>query len=275
MDKSILPICFAIAGLVGCLAADLRVERHGPGIAKRLCAHRGLSAALPENSLPAFGAAVAAGAAEIEFDLWWTKDGEIVSLHDATLGRVSNGSGAVYEKTFAELKDLDFGIRRGEHFKGLRIVRFEDILRQFAGRTIMNIHLKTTDGHWQDEHLAKVLELIDRYGVRRSVYFMTEWFALQEQLARAAPDIPRCMGHSGTNANDEIVDNAVKYGCRMVQLFKPYFTGRTFERAHAAGLRCNVYWADDPEEAKRLFEMGADTVLTNDYLPVSAATGVK
>jgi glycerophosphoryl diester phosphodiesterase len=45
--------------------------------------------------MPAFGAAIALGAQEIEFDLWSTRDGEIISLHDATLDRVSNGHGKV------------------------------------------------------------------------------------------------------------------------------------------------------------------------------------
>ena len=41
----------------------------------RVCAHRGFNTIAPENSLPAYGAAVAMGAEEIEFDLWFTKDG--------------------------------------------------------------------------------------------------------------------------------------------------------------------------------------------------------
>ena len=44
---------------------------------------------------------------------------------------------------------------------------------------------------------------------------------------------------------------------------------------HAAGLRCNVFYADDPEEAKRYLDMGIDTILTNDYLPIATATGLK
>ena len=52
-----------------------------------LCAHRGFSSVAPENSMPAFGAAVALGAEEIEFDLWSTKDGVLVSCHDETLER--------------------------------------------------------------------------------------------------------------------------------------------------------------------------------------------
>lgn len=55
----------------------------------RVCAHRGFPAIAPENSMPAYGAAVALGVDEIEFDLWPTKDGEIVSIHDDTLDRVS------------------------------------------------------------------------------------------------------------------------------------------------------------------------------------------
>ena len=39
--------------------------------------------------------------------------------------------------------------------------------------------------------------------------------------------------------------------------------------AHKNGIRCNVFWADDIEEAKRYLEMGIDTVLTNDYNRIS------
>ncbi|MBR5011053.1 MAG: hypothetical protein IKY12_00690, partial [Clostridia bacterium] len=82
----------------------------------RVCAHRGFKTIAPENSMPAFGAAVAMGAEEIEFDLWYTKDGEIVSIHDSTLDRVSNGTGKVTEHTYAELLELDFGSKYGERF---------------------------------------------------------------------------------------------------------------------------------------------------------------
>ena len=243
--------------------------------AKRLCAHRGFSTVAPENSLAAFGSAVALGASEIEFDLWWTKDGEIVSIHDATLDRVSDGHGKVYEKTFAELQAYDFGAKHGKHFAGLRILRFEDILRKLSCHTLMNIHVKSlTDTPWDEALLKKMVDLIDAYDARKHVYFMTANEKLQDQLARLAPDIPRCMGHDGRQP-DKIVERALAHGCRMVQLFKPYFDQATVDRAHAAGLRCNVFFADDPQEAKRYLDMGIDTILTNDYLPISSATGLK
>ena len=109
----------------------------------RVCAHRGFNSVAPENSMPAFGAAVAMGAEEIEFDLWYTKDGELVSIHDATLDRVSDGTGKVYEHTYDELKTLDFGTKHGERFAGLRILKFEEILKKLACHVIMNVHIKT------------------------------------------------------------------------------------------------------------------------------------
>ena len=244
--------------------------------AKRLCAHRGFSTVAPENGMAAFGAAVALGASEIEFDLWWTKDGEIVSIHDPTLERVSDGTGKVYEHTYAELSAFDFGVKKGPNFKGTRIVKFSEILAKFSQHTIMNIHVKDIGRAWDDAILAKAIRLIDAYDARRHVYFMTACGPLQDQLARLAPDIPRCMGNSGDNkSHPDIVDQAIAHKCRMVQLFKPYFDQALIDRARAAGLRVNVFWSDDPAEAKRFLDMGVDTILTNDYQPISAATGLR
>ena len=242
---------------------------------KRLCAHRGFSTVAPENGMASFGAAVALGASEIEFDLWWTKDGEIVSIHDPTLDRVSDGKGKVYEHTYAELAALDFGVKKGPNFKGTRIVKFSEILAKFSQHTIMNIHVKDTGGEWDEAILAKAIRLIDAYDARRHVYFMTSCGPLQDQLARLAPDIPRCMGNSGDNKSyPDIVDRAIAHKCKMVQLFKPYFDQVLIDKAKAAGLRVNVFWSDDPAEAKRFLDMGIDTILTNDYQPISAATGL-
>ena len=244
--------------------------------AKRLCAHRGFSTIAPENGMAAFGAAIGLGAAEIEFDLWWTKDGEIVSTHDSTLDRVSDGKGKVYKHTYAELAALDFGMKTGPHFNGTRIVKFSEILEKFSRHTIMNIHIKGLGRKWDERHIEKVIRLIDSYGARRHVYFMTECEQLQRQLARVAPDIPRCMGNKGDNkSHPDIVDRAIAHKCRMVQLFKPHFDQELIDRAKAAGLRVNVFWSDDPEEAKRFLDMGVDTILTNDYQPVSAGTGLR
>ena len=235
----------------------------------RVCAHRGFNTIAPENSMPAFGAAIALGAEEIEFDLWPTKDGEIVSIHDATLDRVSDGTGKVYEHTLEELKKLDFGSKFGEKFKGLSIVLFEDILKKFACHTIMNIHVKPFYGKLYDtEIMKKIVALIRKYDCEKYVYFMLEPDDDITMFRNYAPDIPVCVGHD-FNRPWAIVDRAIALGAQKVQLFKPYFNQEMIDKAHENGIICNVFWSDDVEETKKFLDMGIDTILTNDYHLIS------
>ena len=237
----------------------------------RTCAHRGFNTVAPENSLPAFGAAVAMGAEEIEFDLWYTKDGEVVSMHDSHLDRVSNGSGRISDYTLAELRELDFGSKYGAQFAGMRIPTFEEILQKFSCHCVMNIHLKTKGE--KPEYLAKVVDLIRKYDCEKYVYFMAVDDLLLERLQKEYPNIPRCCG-----AGEDkwaIVDRAIRYGCQKVQLFKPYFDQAMIDKAHENGIICNVFWSDDPEETRKFLDMGIDVILTNDYNTIAQVVAKK
>ncbi len=234
----------------------------------RICAHRGFSTIAPENSMPAFGAAVALGAHEIEFDLWPTADGEIVSCHDDTLERVSTGNGKIYEHTLAELEELDFGVKFGEKFKSLKIPRFEEILKKLGGQTIMNIHIKPLGDSYNPEIMKKIVSLIRKYDCSKQVYFMIEVDSDITMFKNYAPDIKVCVGHD-YNRPWEIVDRAIALGAQKVQFFKPFYNKEMVEKAHANDIICNVFWSDDPKEAKELLEMGMDTILTNEYNLVS------
>lgn len=241
----------------------------------RICAHRGFNSVAPENSLPAYGAAVAMGAQEIEFDLWPSKDGVIVSIHDPVLDRVSDGTGNVWEYTYEELLKFDFGIKKGPKFAGMRIPTLEEILQKFAGHAIMNIHVKAAvECPVTEEMIAEIARLLKKYDCERHCYFMQGSPKALEVMRRVAPHIPRCAGHGDAKA--DIVQKAIDYGCKKVQLFKPFFSKlpedyveTTCRRAHENGIIVNVFYADDPEEAKMYLEKGADTILTNDFNLVS------
>lgn len=113
----------------------------------RICAHRGWNTVNPENSMPAYASAIALGAQEIELDLWPTLDGQIVVCHDSTVDRVTNGTGKIVELTYEQIRRLDAGAKFSQGFSGLQIPLFEDVLKQFAKRTIINIHIKSvSDG---------------------------------------------------------------------------------------------------------------------------------
>lgn len=73
------------------------------------CGHRGHSAGAPENTRAALRANRLLGGTTAEIDTVLTRDGEIVVIHDLTLDRTTNGSGAVADFTLAELRSLDAG----------------------------------------------------------------------------------------------------------------------------------------------------------------------
>ena len=249
----------------------------GPAIARtdalmpypRVCAHRGWNAVAPENSMPAFASAIALGAEEIEFDLWVTTDGVLVSTHDPVLERVSDGEGRVDTKSYAELLELDFGAKFGEKFRGLRILTFEQILEKLACHAVMNIHLKTRSDFdtWSDESILEMVRLIRKYDCEKHVYFMTGNEPMLEKLCELAPNITRCAG-AGNDAY-AIVDRAIRFGCKKLQLFNDKFDQAMIDRAHEHGIICNVCQANNQEKAQRYLDMGIDTILTNEYLLIT------
>lgn len=284
---------------------------------KCLCAHRGFNAVLPENTLPAFAAAISCGAQEIEFDLWPTSDGRLVVCHDPSVDRTSNGSGNICDMTAAEVRSCDAGIKFGEEFVGTKIPFFEEILEQFAGKVVMNIHIKSLEQPaivrelmkkrgqellqiytenkplpmplkepeavviqeledavckpYDEKVFQKILNLIDRYHCRDTVYITGEKDVLETAL-KMAPDIKRCCleGHM----NFSIVENAIKYQCSRVQFCKLMLTHAMIEKAHANGITCNLFWSDDVEEAKAFFDMGIDVILTNHYLKTAQSLDI-
>ena len=242
----------------------------------RICAHRGFNSIAPENSMPAFGAAIALGAEEIEFDLWMTKDGEIVSLHDSRIDRVSDGHGQIWDLTYEELLQYDFGIRHGEEFRGLKILKFEEILKKFAGQVIMNVHVKDIRGLTPDidEAIVKIIALIRQYDCEKYCYFMTGNVPMLQRMRELAPEIARCAG--AETMGEDLVDKALETDSCKIQLFQPHFgddpdgyVKAACEKAHANNIAVNVFWADDPALAKHYLDLGCDVILTNDYQRVS------
>ncbi len=235
----------------------------------RLCAHRGYHAMAPENTMPAFGAAVAMGAQEIEFDLWSTTDGALVTAHDRKLERVSNGTGFVDEHSLAELKALDFGVKFGEVYKDLRLPTFEEILQKFAGRVVMNIHVKIWDKDTNDRMIEQIASFIEKYDCVRHVYFMsTNTNALLEMRERL-PHAGYCQG-SG-QGHEYMIEMAIKHRFEKVQFvsWKP-MEQSMIDRCHAHGILCNYCQANDSETARKVLDMGIDCVLTDDYHTVKS-----
>ena len=249
----------------------------------RVCAHRGFNTIAPENTMPAFGAAEALGAEEIEFDLWCTKDGKIVSMHDADLSRVSDFKGYVWDYTYEELLKADFGIKFSENFRGLRIATFEEILQKFACRIIMNIHIKSKEEveadyncdsediermlEFDDEKITELLSLIDKYNAKEYVYVICGDDNFLEKLRKIDSEIFLCL--AAKFETKKMIERAKRLNCKKVQIVKEHLKPDMIEQAHKNGIKCNMFWSDEEEEAVEFLKKGIDTILTNDYLKIA------
>ena len=80
-----------------------------------------------------------------------------------------------------------------------------------------------------------------------------------------APELAICVGWDGNKEPLSMVERAIALKADKIQLFKPYFNAETVKKAHENGIICNVFYADEPDEANGYLDMGIDTVLTNDY----------
>lgn len=124
-------------------------------------AHRGGGRLRPEETLPAFENALAVGADVLEFDVHATADGVIVAMHDASVDRTTDGTGAIKAMTFAELRALDAGHQftpdggATHPYRGAGIVvpTLEEILDAFPDSYYL-IEIKQTDPPIVDGLLA-------------------------------------------------------------------------------------------------------------------------
>ncbi|GIP37785.1 hypothetical protein J31TS4_10650 [Paenibacillus sp. J31TS4] len=107
-------------------------------------AHRGYKARYPENTLLAFQKALELEVDMIEFDLRFSKDGEVVVIHDETVDRTTDGTGRVSDMTLEELKRLDAGGWFGKPFEGLKIPTLAELCELLSGypRILLNVEIK-------------------------------------------------------------------------------------------------------------------------------------
>ncbi len=163
----------------------------------RLFAHRGSSADYPENTLPAFQAAVQAGIRYLELDVWATRDGMVVVHHDENLRHTCGRFRRIVHTDYADLRRLDAGFGfspdggashpwRG---KGIAVPLLAEVLDSFP-ETFITIEVKQE----KPEIEALVVETVHRSGAADRVLLASEHDLVLQRLRRICGDIPTNFG---------------------------------------------------------------------------------
>jgi glycerophosphoryl diester phosphodiesterase len=222
-------------------------------------AHRGASLEQSENTIQAFEAAIDVGADAVEFDVRMTADGHAVVMHDPDVSRTTDGQGLVSEMTLAELRKL-----------GVPTLR--EALECLAGRAGADIEIKNLPGEPgftpdREEAVEATLDALDAVSFPGQVIVSSFNPASIAHSRSLRPDVPTGLLTSFEVDAGEALHRATADGHPWVLPFvlKVLEAGDGFsDRARAGGALLGVWIADDPDTARRLFELGADAVATND-----------
>ena len=225
-------------------------------------AHRGFSGKYPENTMLAFRKAIECGADGIELDVHFSKDGELVVIHDERIDRTCDGEGFVCDYTYREL--LQFDASAG--FRGMYGVNRIPTLREVfelikpVDGFICNIELKTGYNVYP--------------GIEKAVYELIKEFALEDRIIISsfnhfsvarfkslAPEI-KC----GFLEGDWILNFGWYTREHGVECVHPRFntvTEETAEEIKENGIKINTWTVNEPDEIKRLYKLGVDAVIGN------------
>ncbi|HLG71874.1 MAG TPA: glycerophosphodiester phosphodiesterase family protein [Chloroflexota bacterium] len=204
----------------------------------RIVAHRGNSAVLPENSMAAFRSAAMLGAHMLELDVWLSREGVPVVIHDETLDRTTTASGPVAAMHVWDLHKLG-------------IPQLEDVLRMPIP---VNVEVKTP---------AAIQPVVDLAFGRPDVLISSFDLDALEFLHRLSPELS--LGYLASQDGASLaLERAIAAEAYSLHLPAPAVTPPLLEAAHAAGLRVMAFTVDDPALGRELFGLGVDAIFTND-----------
>lgn len=233
-----------------------------------IVAHRGASSIRPENTLASFEEALRLGARILELDVRLTCDGVAVVMHDATVDRTTDGTGAVHELASSEIASLN----AGSTGRPERVPTLAEVLDLVSGRGAVALEIKNLPGEpGFDPGGERIVEATHMELVRSAfegpvlvVSFNPASIAASKAIA---PTVPTGFLTTEPVPSREALAYAVAMGHDMVlpgtRSLIPL--GEAFvEEAHALGIRVGTWTADEPGEVGLLLDRGVDAVASND-----------
>lgn len=246
--------------------------------------HRGARTVAPENTMPAFEAAIRAGADSLELDLAVTRDNVLVVSHDPELkAPICTGPRddvIIRELTLAEVRQWDCGAGRNPAFPrqqlapGTRMPTLDDVLALAArGSFGFNIEIKSFPKRPEitpppAEFARMVIEAIRRHKLEKRAIVQSFDFRTLVEMKRQAPEIRVSALYNG--APRDFVSIAREARAEIVSPIFKLVTPEQVEAAHRAGLEVVPWTANTPEVWEKLVAAGVDGIITDDPAALAA-----
>ena len=232
-------------------------------------AHRGSMLLWPENTMTAFQEAVDLGYRYLETDLQISRDGVLVTFHDDTIDRTTDGTGLVSDHSLAELQELDAGYRfeiDGDspyRSRGIRIPTLEELATTYPDQ-VFSLDLKS-DG--TEEALVETIRRLDLW----DRVIVGSFSDARLRRFRALADRPVAMS-AGPRETLRFVTAArlrlpFRPKCDSFQVpvrqFITIVSARTVEAARGVDVPLIVWTINDQAEMQELLDLGVDGIITD------------
>lgn len=246
---SMVGVVLAI-GIGAAAVRSVRLEDH-----TQVTAHRGSSAAAPENTMAAIELAIKDGTDWVEIDVQETADGEVVVFHDSDFKRLAGKALKIWDATMADLKEIDVGSWFAPDFKDQRVPTLGQVLDACKGKVNVNIELKYY-GH--DQQLEqRVAGIVEAHGMTPNVVIMSLKVDAVEKMRSIRPGwkVGLLMSVSAGDLKNLDADFlAVNAG----------FVDRRFVRStHGLDKQVFVWTVNDAPTMSTMIGRGVDSLITD------------
>ena len=235
-------------------------------VVKGVTAHRGYSAAYPENTLTAFKAAIDIRADWVELDIHKTKDGQLVVSHDATTKRNGDKDLIIANSTFEDLKQVDVatGFRKKHNLTFAQCpVQHMPLLRE-ALELIMQQKNTRLSIHPKTDCVPEALAIVKAAEAEKMVGFNSLNLKYMSDVKDLAPETPVFWDRQDTSDVDDDIRIAKEKGFETLVIRHNGITAEKIGKIHAANLKVGAWTVDSPAQMEVLEKMGIDRIYTDD-----------
>ncbi len=228
----------------------------------QVLAHRMLVTGYPENTLMSLKEACKLGVDWVEFDVHCLADGAIVSMHDGTVDRTTDGHGDLHKMTLEEVRKLNAG--KGYAFGFVPVPTVEEIAKELGTcgkfvRAEMHIH-----NLYEPEELDP---LLDKYGVRDRCYFNLNAVIVAEHMREDAGDATSLISLNAQGDSPDLKEICNQYNlaylCVPHKLLNADFVDRVHKYRKKNPVFVQCYPVQGEDDWQRMIDIGVDVIQTD------------
>lgn len=229
-----------------------------------IASHRGGALLWAENSRLAFEQTAKLPVEQVEFDVHPSQDGRLVVIHDATLERTTDGTGAVCQHDWSELSKL---ILKGSG--GQRMLLLDEVVEIFRPtKIILRLEMKAGPGRVPyPDHPARITAALKAAGILDRTVMTSFQLGTTAEVPRHGKPMrhvwlvtPEIQTDIGLQA---VIDLARSNGVPMLGLRSNVLDASTVDKVRQAGLGIGGWACNDAAAIAKMFDLGVDVFTTD------------